>query len=123
MRAAILDNSARGFNHRYPAIPTSIQSQPAQSTTAPAAPATTSPAAPAAPAAPSDETLKKAKSIGYHAETRKGATVYCREDANIGTHFTTKKCVDGSQLDAVIAQQQELKDATLQRPMTGTGSR
>jgi hypothetical protein len=93
------------------------QSQPAQSTTAPAN------TAPAAPAAPSDDTLKRAKAAGLHAETRKGATVYCYEDATIGTHFTTKKCVDPSQLDALIAQRQAIKDATLQRPMTGTGSR
>lgn len=90
-----------------PSQPT--QSQPPPSTTA--------------PAAPSDETLKKAKAVGLHAETRKGATVYCYEDANIGTHFTTKKCVDASQLDTLIAQRQANKDATLQRPMTGTSSR
>lgn len=86
---------------------------------------TTTPAAPVnnAPAAPSDETLKKAKAAGLRAETRKGVTVYCYEDANLGTRFTTKKCVDGSQLDQLIAQRQAARDGTLQGPMTGTSSK
>jgi hypothetical protein len=91
--------------------------QPAQSQAPP------SNAAPAAPAAPSDETLKKAKAVGLHAETRKGETVYCYEDANLGTKFTTKKCVPPSQLDALIAQRQANTDAFTQRPMTGTSTR
>jgi hypothetical protein len=76
-----------------------------------------------APATPSDETLKKAKAAGLHAENRKGTTVYCYEDATIGTRFTTKKCVDGSQLDALIAQRHAVRDAAMQGPMTGTSSR
>ena len=99
--------------------PAPADSQPPPSQPPPSQP----PASNSAPAAPSDETLKRAKAAGLHAETRKGATVYCYEDANIGTRFTTKKCVDVSQLDALIAQRQADKDAALQRPMTGTGSR
>ena len=93
---------------------------PATSTSA----TTTAPASSPAPAVSSDEDLKKAKAAGLHAETRKGATVYCYEDATIGSRFTTKKCVNGgAQLDALIAQRQAAKDSTLQRPMTGTGSK
>lgn len=85
---------------------------------------TTQPAASnPAPATASDETLKKAKAVGLHAETRKGATVYCYEDASLGTRFTTKKCVNASQLDALIAQRQATRDAAMHGPMTGTGSR
>jgi hypothetical protein len=100
---------------------TPASAPPASSTSTPTSTATT-PAAPAN-AAPSEETLKKAKAAGLHAETRKGATVWCYEDANLGTRFTTKKCVDGSQLDALIAQRQAVRDNAMQRPMTGTGSK
>lgn len=97
--------------------PAGSSSTPTATTTAPTAPATT------APAAPSDETLKKAKSAGLHAETHKGVTVYCYEDANLGTRFTTKKCVDGSQLDQLVALRQAARDGALQRPPTGTSAR
>jgi hypothetical protein len=99
----------------------STATPPPTSTSATTTPA---PASSPAPAASADEDLKKAKANGLHAETRKGATVYCYEDATIGTRFTTKKCVNGgAQLDALIAQRQAAKDSNLQRPMTGTGSR
>ena len=108
-------------------------STPAPAATPPAAAATSAAQAPAstpqappsnsAPAAPSDETLKKARAAGLRAETRKGATVYCYEDANIGTRFTTKKCVDASQLDALIVQRRATRDAALQGPMQGTSSK
>jgi hypothetical protein len=77
-----------------------------------------SPAAPASASAPtagttgpSPETLKKAKENGLKPEVRKGATVYCWEDANVGSPFKTKKCVGESQLDDLIAQRQAQRDA------------
>jgi hypothetical protein len=66
--------------------------------------------APAAPPAPSPETLKKARDAGLKPEVRKGITVYCWEDAEIGTHFKTKKCVNDTQLAQVIEQRQAAKD-------------
>jgi hypothetical protein len=65
---------------------------------------------PATSAAPSPETLKKARAAGLKPEVRKGITVYCWEDADIGTHFKTKKCVNDSQLAQVIEQRQAAKD-------------
>ncbi len=65
--------------------------------------------APAAPA-PSPETLKKARDAGLKPEVHKGTTVYCWEDAEIGTHFKTKKCVNDTQLAQVIEQRQAAKD-------------
>lgn len=76
---------------------------------APAVPAPTTPDA-AAPTTPSPETLKKARDNGLKPEVRKGVTVYCWEDANIGSHFKTKKCVDETQLAQVIEQRQAAKD-------------
>lgn len=95
------------------AAPAHSQSPPpAASTPAePAAPAADKPpAADKAPPAPSAETLKRAKSVGMHPEVRKGGTVYCWEDASVGTRFTTKKCVDENQLDDMIAQREAQQD-------------
>jgi hypothetical protein len=66
--------------------------------------------APDAAAAPSPETLKKARDAGLKPEVRKGVTVYCWEDADIGTRFKTKKCVDDTRLAEVIEQRQAAKD-------------
>jgi hypothetical protein len=105
-----------------------IYAQQASTASPPAStPPSSSAAQPAAsnpaPAAPSDETLKKAKAVGLHVETRKGEPVYCYEDANLGTRFTTKKCVNASQLDGLIAQRQATKDAATHGPMMGTSTR
>jgi hypothetical protein len=87
---------------------------PAHSQSPPPAAATpVEPAAPAAdkaPAAPSAETLKRAKAVGLRPEVRKSGTVYCWEDATVGTRFTTKKCVDENQLDDMIAQREAQQD-------------
>jgi hypothetical protein len=74
----------------------------------PAAPPATQAAA--APAAPSAETIKKARQAGYHPEVRKGVTLFCHEDATIGTRFTSKKCVDESGLAAVLDLRQQQRE-------------
>jgi hypothetical protein len=67
--------------------------------------------------------LKKARSLGMHAETRSsGATVFCWEDADIGTRFTTKKCATEAQLEQVIEQKELLRDQ-MRRGMTGSSSK
>ncbi|MGB6307903.1 MAG: hypothetical protein WBF89_08935 [Steroidobacteraceae bacterium] len=93
--------------------------EPAHAASAPAAQTASSDST---PAPPSDETLKKAKSLGMHPEVRKGVTNYCWEDASIGSRFPTKKCVDASQLDEVIAQREADKD-NMRRVMTGSGNK
>ena len=64
---------------------------------------------PAAPG-PDAATLKKARDAGLKPEVRKGVTVYCWEDADIGTRFKTKKCVDESRLDEIIVARQAQRD-------------
>jgi hypothetical protein len=101
--------------------------QPSDSATAPTStssttppPAAAPPPADAPPPGPSKETLRKARGLGMHPEhTSSGKTVYCWEDADTGTHFKTKKCVDEYQLQATIEQRQALVDQ-LQRSMNGT---
>jgi hypothetical protein len=78
--------------------------QPPAATPAPAAadpaapPATQASATDKAPPGPSAETLNRAKAVGLRPEVRKGVIVYCWEDADIGTRFATKKCVDENAL-------------------------
>ena len=95
------------------AAPAHSQSPPLAAATPvePAAPAADKPpAADKAPAAPSAETLKRAKAVGLRPEVRKSGTVYCWEDATVGTRFTTKKCIDENQLDDMIAQREAQQD-------------
>jgi len=82
--------------------------QPPTETAAP--PAAQAPPAATPPPGPSADTLKRAKAVGLHPEMRKGVTVYCWEDATIGTRFTTKKCVDEDQLVDMIHQREVQQD-------------
>src|SRR5258707_9516337 len=41
---------------------------------------------------------KRAKEAGWRAEVRSGVTVYCRQDAVVGSRFTQKRCAAESQL-------------------------
>jgi len=67
--------------------------------------------------------IKKARSLGMHPETtRSGATVFCWEDADTGTRFTTKKCATEAQLQQVI-EQKELLQEQMRRGLTGTSSK
>jgi hypothetical protein len=92
---------------------------PAQTSTPAAAQTTTSDSA---PAKPSEATVKKAKAMGLHAEVRKGVTVYCWEDPNIGSRFPTKKCANETQLDDIIQQRQAMQD-DMRRMITNSGSK
>ncbi len=90
-------------------------------TTAPAAPATTTAAAAPAPEAsktPSPETVKKARQAGYRAKLKRGATVFCKEQVEIGTHFSTESCINEEQLALVLdreeAQRESLTNHTCQ---------
>jgi hypothetical protein len=95
-------------------------STPAQTSTTASATQTT--ASDSAPAKPSDATVKKAKSMGLHAEVHNGATQYCWEDANLGTRFPTKKCVGEDQLNDLVAQRQATQD-NMRRTVTNAGAK
>ena len=101
------------------ATTTATAAAPTQTST-PAAAQTT--ASDSAPAKPSEETVKKAKSMGLHAEVRKGVTVYCWEDSSTGSHIQTKKCANENQLDDIIQQRQAMQD-DMRRMITNSGSK
>jgi hypothetical protein len=60
---------------------------------------------------PPADTIKKARQAGYHKETLKGGTVFFKEDANLGTRFTSKKCINQDELASILEQ----------RPLDGHG--
>ena len=101
------------------ATTTATAAAPAQTSTPAAAQTTVSDSA---PAKPSEETVKKAKSMGLHAEVRNGVTVYCWEDSNTGSRFPTKKCANETQLDDIVLQRQAMQD-DMRRTITNSGSR
>ena len=102
-----------------------VPTPPATGTPAEAPAATTAPTAPAASAAttaatttasgaskiPSPETVKKARQAGYRSKLRKGATVFCKEQVEIGTHFSTENCINEDQLALVLDREQAQRDS------------
>jgi hypothetical protein len=103
---------------------------PAEAPAAPsstAASTTTAAATPAPPAAadksePSADDIKKAKSFGMHAETRRGQTVYCWEDTSLGSRFPDKKCIGANDLNSYIVQR-EATQQEMRQLKTGTGAK
>jgi hypothetical protein len=62
---------------------------------------------------------KMAKKAGWHTEVQNGSTFYCRESADVGTRFSTKKCATPAQLAVVLEQQEYEKDQLKQRGCGG----
>jgi hypothetical protein len=62
---------------------------------------------------------KMAKKAGWHTEVQNGTTLYCRESADVGTRFSSKKCATPTQLAVVLEQQEYEKDQLKQRGCGG----
>jgi hypothetical protein len=62
---------------------------------------------------------KKAKQGGWRPEVQKGATVYCRDAQEVGSRFTTHRCLSEPQLAVFIEQQEFEKDQLKQRGCGG----
>lgn len=125
--AVMLAPSVRAENPPTPANPTSTPAPAAlpaavDSATTPAGPMVQAPreaapsqstaAAAADPSAagPSKAFLKKAREAGFKTEVKKGVTLFCREDAEIGTRLKTKKCVGETQLEEILDQREAQRD-------------
>lgn len=95
-----------------PVVPASAPTVPNTTTTS----ATTAPSTGsqgqqttnARPARPAPEIIKEARRDGYVLKIKSGNGnyVFCRTDANVGTRFTTEKCLDVG-LFALMQQQQQ----------------
>jgi hypothetical protein len=81
--------------------------------------ATDSATAPAAPKNPTPDTMKKARMAGYHAKLRKGETLFCKEETEIGSHFSKENCIDETQLLVVLDRQQAQRDQLTNHTCTG----
>jgi hypothetical protein len=70
-------------------------------------------AAASAPAKAANEAsvAKKAREAGWRPEAHNGETVYCRDDAQVGSRFPTRRCVHESQLLVLLDQAQADKDS------------
>jgi hypothetical protein len=62
---------------------------------------------------------KKAKQTGWRPEVQNGNTVYCRNDAEVGSRFSTRRCVSEIQLANLIEQAEFDKDQLKQRGCGG----
>jgi len=63
--------------------------------------------------------VKKAKQTGWRPEVHNGNTVYCRNDAEVGSRFSTRRCVSEIQLANLIEQAEFDKDQLKQRGCGG----
>jgi len=94
-------------------IPAALAQQATDSATAPAA--TTA----AAPKNPTPDTMKKARMAGYHAKLRKGETLFCKEETEIGSHFSKENCINETQLLVVLDREQAQRDQLTNHTCTG----
>ena len=63
---------------------------------------------------------KKAKQAGWRAEMKDGNTVYCRDDPQVGSRFSTRRCVNETQLATLMEQAEFDKDQLKQRGCSGS---
>jgi hypothetical protein len=97
---------------------------PAAPPTTTATPATAAPGTAAAPVSPSLEVLKQARLAGYHIrKSRQGATVFCKQEAHLGSRFSTDSCIDETQFEEVLLRAQSQRDSLNNRIGTSTGNK
>jgi hypothetical protein len=75
----------------------------------------TAPAQPATPVEPSPAASKKARNYGFHAEIYDGKTMFCRDDATLGTRLASKRCMDADQFEDYAVQLQIARDLMKQK--------
>jgi hypothetical protein len=71
----------------------------ANATAAANASAQTAPAVTAAKKEPSAAARKKAREYGFHAEVYDGKTMFCRDDATLGTRIESKRCMNSEDFE------------------------
>ena len=71
----------------------------ANATAAENAKAEAAPAVPTVKKEPSPEARRKAREYGFHAEIYDGKTMFCRDDATLGTRIPAKRCMDSDDFE------------------------
>jgi hypothetical protein len=83
----------------------------AQAGTANGATAGSTQASAAASTGPSPDLLRQAMALGYRPEkTQKGVTVFCKEDAPVGTRFVQKQCVTQQDIPILVQNSRTQQD-------------
>jgi hypothetical protein len=72
--------------------------------------AATGVAAPATKEMPSPQAQKKAREYGFHAEVYNGKTMFCRDDATLGTRLASKRCMDALSFEDYAVQLKIARD-------------
>jgi hypothetical protein len=70
----------------------------------------TAAAAPAAKAGPTPQAVKKAQEYGFHPEVFSGRSMFCREEATVGTRIKAKHCINADQFEDYAIQLQIARD-------------
>lgn len=65
---------------------------------------------PATKIEPSAEARKKASEFGFHAEIFDGRTMFCKEDAALGSRLKSKRCMDAIQFEDYSVQLKIARD-------------
>jgi hypothetical protein len=129
--AALIGIAAPSYAQQPAPPPTSTSgtqtASPASSSAAPAAAPpviTVTPTTVTTPASddaknPSPDIVKKAKQAGYRAKLRKGKTVFCKEETEIGSHFSSENCINEEQLTLALDRQQAQRDQLTNHTCTG----
>jgi hypothetical protein len=68
---------------------------------------------------PPADLVKQAREAGFKPEVRNGVTVFCWNDADIGSRLSTKKCVREAQLRVILDRRQAQRDALQTVPTAG----
>ncbi|HEV7357837.1 MAG TPA: hypothetical protein VGN99_07560 [Steroidobacteraceae bacterium] len=77
--------------------------------------AATPPATPPTKIEPTTAARKKAMNYGFHAEIYDGKTMFCRDDATLGTRLVSKKCMGADQFEDYAVQLQIARDLMRQK--------
>jgi hypothetical protein len=59
---------------------------------------------------PTPQARKKASEFGFHAEIYDGKTMFCRDDAYVGTRIKSKLCMDSNQFEDYAVQLKIARD-------------
>jgi hypothetical protein len=73
---------------------------------------------PAAAVRLSKEVRKKAQQVGFRAQLSKGAIMFCKDEAAIGTRISSTRCLTENEFDIYLVQLKYAQD-NMQRPGCG----
>ena len=71
-------------------------------------------------AGPSADLLKGARRAGYKIKAVKGATIFCKSQASLGSRFETESCIDQAQVSEILARAEDQRDKMEHRVGTPT---